>query len=271
MLPLTKIQKRLFEIVEPAKDNDTLSKVFDFSILSLVFLNILAVILGTVPSIQTEYPNLLYRFEVFSVIIFSVEYIIRVWACIHSKRFSRPFTGRIKYIFTPMAICDLLSILPFYLTFASIDLRFIRIFRLFRIFRVAKVGRYYKSLDIIRKAVVNKKEELLLSTFMMLTLLVVSSSVMYVVEHDVQPKVFTSIPAAMWWAVAALTTVGYGDVYPITPIGKLFGAIIAILGIGMFALPAGIIASSFVEEIERKKKENKTQVCPHCGEKIEED
>jgi voltage-gated potassium channel len=163
-----------------------------------------------------------------------------------------------------MAIIDLVAILPFYLPLVGIDLRSLRVLRLLRILRIAKVGRYYSSLNLIKHVFQAKKEELVLTSAMMGLLLVVSSSLLYYCESAVQPDAFSSIPATMWWAVATLTTVGYGDMYPVTLLGRLLAGTIAILGIGMFALPTGILGAGFVEAIQKQKKEL-VQRCPHCG------
>ena len=155
---------------------------------------------------------------------------------------------------------------PFYLPFCGVDLRTLRVLRLLRVIRVAKVGRYYSSLHLIRHGFLAKKEELILTSALMAFLLVISSSVLYYCENAVQPEVFSSIPATMWWSVATLTTVGYGDMYPVTLIGKFCASIIAVLGIGMFALPTGILGAGFVEAIQRHKEPR--QICPHCGKDI---
>ena len=164
-----------------------------------------------------------------------------------------------------MALIDLLAILPFFLTFISLDLRFIRTLRLFRLFRVFKFVRYSNSLRLFGKVIKHKKEELIVTATIMFVLVILTSSFIYLAEHEAQPDKFTDIPSSMWWAIVTLTTVGYGDVFPVTPLGKIFAAIIAILGIGMFALPTGILGASFVEEIDKMKAKEKAS-CPHCGE-----
>ena len=181
-------------------------------------------------------------------------------------KFRRPFAGRLRFALQPMLLIDLIAVLPFYLPFLGIDLRSIRVFRLLRIFRVAKIGRYYSSIELIKNVLKSKKEELILTSAIMAFMLIISSSVLFYCENSHQPENFSSIPATMWWSVATLTTVGYGDMLPVTPMGKLLASLIAILGIGMFALPTGILGAGFVEEIQKKKKESKK--CPHCGKEI---
>lgn len=257
------IRKRTWDIVEAAKTDDSASRLFDIAILALIFVNVIAVIIGSVQSVQDRWGVFLSAFEVASVAVFTAEYLARLWSCTASSQFKGSVRGRIRHSLRAMSIIDLLAILPFYLPFLGIDLRSLRVLRLLRVFRVAKVGRYYSSLNLIKHVFQNKKEELVLTSALMGLLLVVSSSVLYYCENSVQPDAFSSIPATMWWAVATLTTVGYGDMYPVTFFGKLCASIIAVLGIGMFALPTGILGAGFVEAIQTHKKP--TQVCPHCG------
>jgi voltage-gated potassium channel len=258
------LRKRVWEIVEAAKPNDKASWLFDIFLLSLILLNVIAVVVGSVQKIQQSYGSLLDAFETFSVIVFSAEYLARLWACTVANH-THPIFGRIKLILKPMTMVDLIAFLPFYLPFMGIDLRSLRALRLLRIIRIAKVSRYYSSLILIKHVFQSKKEELILTTSLMGILLVVSSSLMFYCENTVQPETFSSIPATMWWSVATLTTVGYGDIYPITLMGKLCASVISILGIGMFALPTGILGAGFVEEIQKRKT---IPVCPHCGKQL---
>ncbi|MCI0609203.1 MAG: ion transporter [Anaerolineae bacterium] len=163
-------------------------------------------------------------------------------------------------------LIDLISFLPFYVPLLGMDLRIIRVVRLFRFFRLMKMWRYSQSLSMIVNVIKSKKEELSITLFSGAILLIVASSLLYFIEHDAQPDTFSSIPAAMWWGVITLTTVGYGDVYPVTVLGKIIGASIAVLSIGLFALPAGIIASGFASELQDQPA--KSQICPHCGKEI---
>lgn len=261
-------KKRVWQIMEVAKTGDKTSRAFDIFILSLIFLNVLAVIVGTVESIQVKYGLLLNWFEIVSVAVFTVEYLGRLWSCVMTAEYRGPVRGRFRFATSPMALIDLLAILPFYLPFIGLDLRFVRVLRLLRIVRIAKVGRYYSSLRLIGAVFREKKEELVLTTALMAMLLVMSASVMYYCENAAQPENFPSIPGTLWWAVVTLTTVGYGDVFPVTIAGKFVASIIAILGIGMFALPTGILGAGFVEAIQKSKAKAQIQKCPHCGKEI---
>ncbi len=233
----------------------------------LILLNVVALSAETVDSVRLKYGESLRFFEVFSILVFTIEYVLRIWVCTFHEGFQGRFKGRLKYVLTPLALIDLLAILPFYLPFLNLDLRFIRIIRLFRLFRLAKIARYSSAIRTLGRVTRRKADELLITAFILVVLLIVASSLIYYAEHKVQPDVFPNIPASMWWGVATLTTVGYGDVYPMTAAGKIIGSIIAILGIGMFALPTGILGAGFMEEIQRKK--NSASRCPHCGKIIE--
>jgi len=261
-------QKRLFEILEKAQDDDSSSKIFDVFITILICLNIVAVILETVEILSMNYRKYFDLFEIFSVVIFSIEYLFRLWVCNQNREYSRPIVGRIKFAITPLALVDLIAVLPFYLPMViNLDLRFIRALRLLRLLRLFKLGRYSDAIKKLINVFRREKEALLITIFILFIMLITSASLMYFIEKQMQPKVFSSIPAAMWWGIATLTTVGYGDIYPVTPLGKFLGAVIAFLGIAMFALPAGILSSGFAEEIQKKKGNQK--VCPHCGKNLD--
>ncbi len=229
---------------------------FNFFLMALIVANVIMVILE---SIQWIYlPNELFfnTFEMISLAIFTVEYILRLWTCTEKPQYQMAIQGRVNYAKTPMAIIDLLAIIPFYLPFLiPIDLRFLRILRLFRLIRLFKLGRYSYALNLLKRSFTKEKEILIISFFILIILLIMASSLMYYVEYEAQPDTFSSIPTTMWWAIATLTTVGYGDIYPITPLGKFIGAFIAILGIGMFAIPTGVLATAFIEEIQNKNGE----------------
>ena len=234
-----------------AVPGDRFGLIFDRFIIALILLNILAIMLETVASINASYENIFYCFEVFSVAVFTIEYMLRVWSCTEDKDndYSNPITGRIKYIMSPMAIIDLLAFLPFYLTmFFAIDLRILRILRMLRLL---KLTRYSEALSVVWAVLTKQRRALTAAFFIMLVALLFTSSIIYLFEHEVQPEKFSSIPESMWWALATLTTVGYGDVTPITNGGKLFAGMTMILAIGLAALPIGVIATGFANEIQK--------------------
>ncbi len=261
------IKMRVFEVLEGDPRSGWKSSAFSLAIMALIFLNVVAVVLETVRDLEAAYSPVFAAFEIFSIIVFTAEYVLRLWVCTLHPRFADPFWGRIRFAMTPFALIDLLVIAPFYLPFfAAGDFRFLRAVRLYRILVLFKLSRYSHSLKLLGAVVNAKREELLIAVSVLAMLLVVSSSLVYYVENPAQPERFSSIPAAMWWSIATLTTVGYGDICPITPLGKFFGAIIAVFGIAMFALPAGIIAAGFTEEMGRHKAPSR--VCPHCGKRL---
>ncbi|MGL1889478.1 MAG: ion transporter [Reichenbachiella sp.] len=252
---MSKLKKRVLKTINKAEGKDAASKYFDLFIMTLIILNVIVIMTETVEEYGTKYELFFRNFEIFSVTIFSIEYIIRLWTCTAIPKYAHPVWGRIRYVFSAGALVDLIAILPFYLPMVfTMNTMLIRMLRLFRLLRIFKLGRYFTAFQLVMGAISKRKDELVIVLGLIGVMLILSSSMMYYIENDAQPEVFTSIPATMWWGVATLTTVGYGDVYPITPLGKLLGAFIAVLGIGVFALPAGIIATSFESELGKQRK-----------------
>jgi len=251
--------------MEESPEGNGAARCFNYFMTVLIIVNVVAVILETVEPLRTHYSLLFSAIDIISITIFTIEYFIRLWICTLNPVFSHPITGRLRYMVSAYAIIDLLSFLPFYLpAFIPIDLRFLRILRLFRLIRVMKLGRYSDAMKMFHAVVAKTKEELLLALSILFIVLVLASSSMYYAEHDVQPEKFASIPDAMWWAVVTLATVGYGDIYPITPLGRFIGAVVVVTGIAIFALPAAILSAGFIEEIQEKK----VVICPKCGHRI---
>ncbi|MBE0418284.1 MAG: ion transporter [Coriobacteriia bacterium] len=255
---------RVYEILEVARPGDRASRAADLFIVWLIIANVAAVVLDTVASVHRSFGPALRVFEHVSVAIFTVEYALRLWSAAEAAPDKPPSVTRGRYALSWLAIIDLLAILPAYLPMLlPIDLRTLRLFRLFRLGRLLKVGRYSRAMRTFAAVLKAKKEELAVAIAAVLILLLITSSLMYYAEHDVQPEAFASIPAAMWWGAAALTTVGYGDVYPVTAPGKMLGVMSAVLGIGLFALPAGILASGFSDALAQRHAEDGE--CPMCG------
>jgi voltage-gated potassium channel len=263
-----RIKQRLFDILHEDDVEDPIERSFNTFMLIVISMSVLSVILETDENIYANYQTFFNAFEVITIVLFTVEYILRVWTCTMDPRYKSPILGRIKWALTPLAIVDLLSFLPFYIPSSGLDLRFLRAVRLTRSFRLLKMAHYSNSLKTLTNVLKAKKEELLVTLFAGIIVLILASSLMYYIEKEAQPEAFDSIPSSIWWGVATLTTIGYGDIYPKTALGKTLGSIIALLGIGLFALPSGIIAAGFTEELQNKKK--KPVICPHCGKAIEE-
>jgi len=247
----------------------------------LIILGIVSMMLETVSSVEIRYSNILKGFDLFITIIFSIEYVLRVWSIrkdqSHGDIYHRSVIGRLRYIRTPMAIVDFLSSFPFFFTsyFLLVDLRVIRLFRMLRIFRVLKIGRYSSSLSLISIVIKRKKEEIIVSFLIFFILLIISSTIMFHLENGTQPSKFPDIPSTLWWGVQVLTQNGYGDVFPMSISGKIFSSILSILGIGFFAVPTGIVVQGLLEETKRKEelKRNMMQlesiICPACKTEID--
>ena len=258
------IKHKTYKLVEKGSHGSKVNRVFDIAIMTLIMLNVFAIILETIPEIADKYGNSLRIFEIVSVIIFSIEYLMRIYVSDLTHPSSSRIKSAFKFMFSAYGIIDLLAILPFYMPFLiKIDLRFLRILRLTRFLRVLKINRYNNSLNLIWTVIKEKKTELAITGFLTFLILLIASFVMFYVESEKQPDAFPNILASFWWAVATLTTVGYGDIYPITGLGKLISGFIAILGIGLIALPTGIVSAGFIEKIGKNKEESKK--CPHCG------
>jgi voltage-gated potassium channel len=271
-------KRRTFEVLEAAQEGDTASKVVDIVITVLIGLNVAAVIAESVDSFKEQYGLYLTALESFSVVIFTVEYFLRLWCCTEDKRYSHPVKGRLRYVLSGMAIIDLLAILPFYLMYLPVffangagDTRILRVVRMMRMFRLLKLTRYFASLQMILRVVNRAREELFIAFVFIITVVTIISTVMFWVEEEAQREAgrneFSSIPQSMYWGAVTVSTVGYGDVVPITPLGRFLGAIIAILGIGMFAMPTAILSHEFMKEVQGRRKTD--SFCPHCGERIE--
>ena len=249
------IKKTVFRIISKAEDGDLASQVFDWSIMALITLSIVSIILESFNSIYNKWQSTFQLFETITVVVFTIEYVLRIWTA--DLLYPGSKHPRLKYIFSFMAIIDLLAILPFYLPFVSADLRFLRmmrLFRLFRLLRVFKLGRYFEALQVIVKVIKTSAPQLVMSVALCFFVMLFSAIIMYTVENPVQPEQFPNVISSLWWAICTLTTVGYGDVYPITAIGRLFASIISLVGIGIIAIPTGIIAAGFNQVISKDKK-----------------
>ena len=254
MAKYSALKKRTFEIISKAENGDRFSSIFDWSIMVLITLSILTIILDSFQNIHDSCQTLFQVFEIITVIVFTIEYLLRIWTA--DLLYPDEKHPRLKYCFSFMAIVDLLAILPFYLPFFSADLRFLRmmrLFRLFRLLRVLKLGRYLDALQVIVKVIQTSGPQLIMSIVICFFVMLFSAIIMYEVENPVQPEQFPNVLSSLWWAICTLTTVGYGDVYPVTAIGRFFASIISLVGIGIIAIPTGIIAAGFGQVINKEQ------------------
>ena len=232
------------------------ARAFQLFIVSLISANVLVMMAETEADLAAEYGEVFIAFEMCSIAVFTAEYAARMISCRADARYSGMRWSRARFALTPMMLIDLAAILPFYLPLVLIDIRFIRMVRLLRLFGLFKFARYSEPLQTLGSVFRSKAADLAVAFFIFFIVLIFASSLMYYAEHEAQPDVFSSIPASLWWGIVTLTTIGYGDTYPITAAGKAVGAAVAVLGLAIYAIPLGIMASAFTEELRRQKEED---------------
>ncbi|MDC0948008.1 ion transporter [Gammaproteobacteria bacterium] len=246
------LRHRVAQIIDP-EGNSRINSVINITLMMAIFISLVSIIAESALTTEVLWLEIFRAIEYTTVALFGVEYLLRIWSCVdlESWQDKRPIRGRLRYAMQPMMLIDLLAILPLLLIWILPDeLVLLRTLRLLRVF---KLTRYSRSMQVLIEVLRSEAATFSASLFIMLILVVIAASGMHVVERQVQPEHFGSIPQAMWWALVTLTTVGYGDIVPITVAGKLFGALITIIGVGMVALPAGILASGFGEQLRRSR------------------
>jgi voltage-gated potassium channel len=274
-----KIKKAVYDTIVNEESKTLAHRIFYIFIITLILLNIVLVAISTIDSRSVNYFKFIIGFDVSIIFIFTVEYILRIWSCNIDNRFKGRF-GRIRYAKQPVIIIDLLAILPFYIVyFTPLDNSFAMIGRLLRLARILRFGFFANALKLMSTAIRRKGRELLITIIIVVILVIFCAYIIYYAENRAQPEIYSSIPKSIYWAFVTLSTVGYGDMTPVTPFGRFFTAFVAFLGVGIIAIPAGIISSGMTEVIrERKmaglKKDREIsgtkQKCPHCGKPIED-
>jgi len=239
------------------KDSQSFAKFQAVLIMSVVFVSSIALVLTTEPSLVEKMGPIFWLIELIACVIFMVEYVIRIWLCPNNS-FASPFQCRLKYIFSIMGLVDLFSFLPSILVFLGWSQT--PQLMLLQLLRLVKLTRYSVAFNLLADVLRDESESLLVSIMLMFIILIFASVGIYIFEHDVQPEAFGSVPKAMWWAIVTLTTVGYGDVTPITVHGKIFATFITIAGVGLVSLPAGIIASGFTEQLRLRREQFELEV-----------
>lgn len=259
------MKSRVFQVLSIDEGEDRISRAVDTALLLLILSNVAALVIVTDDRIHSLSPGFFYYFELASFSIFAVEYALRLWSCTENPQYAHPVTGRLRFAMQPLMIADAVAVISYFVLFAlptGMDLGALRALRL--VSRFALLARYSSGLQALSAALSARRNELLGVVSVVAALLVLASSLMYYIEQSAQPEKFSSIPATMWWSIITVTTVGYGDVAPVTPGGQLLAGIIALLGIGIFALPAGILGSGFMEQVNRRRVPPQTN-CPRCG------
>ncbi|HBM99272.1 MAG TPA: Ion transporter [Ruminococcus sp.] len=271
------MKKRTHEILEVSHPNNKASRAVDIGLICLIMINVALIIADTfdLPPLAVKIGGIV---ETISVVIFTIEYILRLWVADLSYPKLPPFRARLKYMRSFAAVIDLVSLLPSFISAMSANFMVLRMLRVLRLLRALKLNRYTHALHDIGEVFRKKASQLISSMLVVSFLMVISSVLMYDAEHEAQPEVFDNALSGLWWAIATLTTVGYGDIYPVTAIGRVMSAIIALLGIGLVAVPTGIITAGFSEHISQKQIETEKSAkaddeekkyCPYCGHKLD--
>lgn len=264
-----RIKSKIYNVIRDDDENTLIGNIFDTVIISLIILNVIFIVADTF-EMPRWYSVISRALEIVSVTIFTVEYALRLFTADLKYPSKNAVVARLRYMVSFMAIIDLLAILPFYIPLAfDVDLRVLRALRIFRLFRIFKFGRYTMAMKIVTEVFKRKRHQLLSSVMIIFILMIISSVIIYSAEHDSQPDIFKNAFSGLWWSVATFTTVGYGDIFPITAIGKFFSACIALLGIGIVAVPTGIISAGFIELSDEKENKDEKKFCPYCGHEYE--
>jgi voltage-gated potassium channel len=244
-----------YQLLEGHSKISIVAKSINIFLIILIISNVIAAIFESESNYHEQYSVEFALFEFISLSIFCAEYFLRLWCCVETKEYAHlpPSKARIKYIFSPIALIDLIAILPFIIAmFFSIDLRSLR---LIRVLRLLKLTHYFKGFNIFISVIAKELKSITAAMMVMIFLIVIAASLMHAIEGKIQPETFGSILRSLWWSVVTMTTVGYGDVVPVTPIGKVIATVIMLIGVGLVALPAGMLAARFGEEL-RERKDN---------------
>ncbi len=255
------VKKRVSDMIEVGYVEDFVGRAYDIFNLGAILVNLAASVLMTYSDINSRYGSLLNKLEAYTVAFFAIDYILRLWTSSYLFPDRSKPAALLRYAFSFNGLVDMLSCVPYYLpVFFPGGMAAFRIFRVMRIFRIFRINAYFDSLNVIGEVLKNKSKLLVSSVFVVAMLMLASSLCMYSLEHEAQPEVFDNALSGLWWASATLMTVGYGDMYPITAAGRAFGIIITMLGVGMVAIPTGIISAGFVEQYEKLRKMSEEEV-----------
>lgn len=246
-------KKRIFDIIQIGKKNDFASRAFDIFIVAVIFANIAVLFLETFEMLN-QFASIFKGIEAFTIIVFCIEYFLRIWTAeyLYPDK-SRP-KAVLRFLISFDGIIDLCTILPFFFLSGFVAFRMLRVVRIFHLFRI---NAYYDSFNVITSVLREKRNQIISSVFIILILMMASSLCMYSAEHDVQPEVFNNAFSGMWWSISTILTVGYGDIYPITALGRIMAIIISFLGVGAVAIPTGIISAGFVEQYTQLQNKNR--------------
>jgi voltage-gated potassium channel len=251
---LKRIRHTLYQQLDSGAANDRGLSLLNRMIIALIIVSVCVVVIESEPVFHAGLEDWFYAFEVTVGTIFLLEYLARLWVCVEDPRFSDGLKGRLRYMVSPAAVLDLIAVLPLFLYLLGPEAYIVRVARLLRVIRLAKLGRFSHAVSAVGDALSERKFELLASFLFSVILLLITSTLMYLVEARHQPEVFGSIPRAMWWSAITLTTVGYGDAYPVTVAGRVLASLTAVLGIGLIAMPTGILAAAFSNALQSRRQ-----------------
>jgi voltage-gated potassium channel len=268
------MRRRVYEILTEPRPEDRFGRAISYALLVLIAANVVASVLETDREIRAHAPAFFYYFERFSVAVFTIELVLRVWSSSADPQFADGIRGKLRVLASPMSIVDILAIAPFYVALlfpGLLDLRFLRVLRLLRLFRMLRIRRVAAAFSTLVRVIASRRAELGVTLAFVVVATLLSAGAMYVAERGEPATQFTSIPRAMWWGICTVTTVGYGDIVPATAIGRFIAGVVAFIGICAIALPVGILSSGFVDEINRRNREamNEGTVCATCGRALE--
>jgi voltage-gated potassium channel len=252
------VRARLFSILHRPDPRHRLARWANWFLAALIVANAIAVTLETMPGINREFARALNTFEAVSTALFIVEYLARVWTCVEQEHLAHPLRGRLRYMKQPLALLDLIAIFTWWTPW---DLRFLRVMRLVRLLKVFHLYEFEAALGRLSVSLQRRKELLLVSVVLMAVFVYVASSLLYQIEHARQPEMFSSVPATFWWAAVTFNTIGYGDMVPLTSLGRLFAALVSVFGVGIFALPTAIVIAAIIES----SASGTAYVCHACG------
>jgi voltage-gated potassium channel len=259
---MSDLRRRLYHELEPSHREAGLSTLNRIIVVAIL-VSVAFVVVESEPAIHDSHPILFHAVEIVFGLVFLVEYVARIWVAAEDPRYSDGLRGRLRYALTPSALVDLLAVTPLFLHVIGAEAYIIRILRVVRVMRLAKLGRFTVATRALSHAVHARRYELLISFGVAFFILVLASTLMYIVEGHSQPETFGSIPRAMWWAIATLTTVGYGDAVPLTLPGRILGGITAVTGVGLIAMPAGILAAAMSDAIHTRRAAEHREALEH--------
>ena len=248
-----KRKKRIFDIIQIGKRNDFISRAFDIFIVAVILVNLAILFMETFEQLN-QYTDIFRRIEAVTVVIFCIEYILRIWTAEYLYPDQKGIKAVLRFLLSFDGIVDLCTILPFFFLSGFVVFRMLRVVRIFHLFRI---NAYYDSFNVITSVLYEKRNQIISSVFIILVLMMASSLCMYSAEHDIQPDVFNNAFSGMWWSISTILTVGYGDIYPVTVLGRIMAIFISFLGVGAVAIPTGIISAGFVEQYTQLQNQSK--------------